>query len=158
MWHALHWQFELNDKWSERMVRPAASPLAVLLVDDDELIQRAGLALLGALGHRVTLAMNGQQAIELLEDQSFDAVLLDLTMPVMSGKEAFTEIHRRWPNLPVAICTGYFVDIKQWVAPGDDRPPHVLQKPYSVAELAAFLDVAASNPWPVSIANRLKIE
>ncbi len=67
-------------------------------------------------------------------------------MPVMSGKEAFTEIHRRWPNLPVAICTGYFVDIKQWVAPGDDRPPHVLQKPYSVAELAAFLDVAASNP------------
>lgn len=127
-----------------------ALPLTVLLVDDDDLIQRAGQALLGALGHRVTLAQNGRQALEILEQQSFDAVLLDLTMPVMSGKEAFLEIHRRWPNLPVAICTGYFVDIKQWLAAPTDTPPYILQKPYSVAELSQFLDAAAAKPHNAS--------
>ena len=127
------------------MVRPMASPLSVLLVDDDDLIQRAGQALLGALGHQVTLAQNGRQAIEKIESEAFDAVLLDLTMPVMSGKEAFLEIHRRWPNLPVAICTGYFVDIQQWLSAPTDTPPFILQKPYSVAELSQFLAAAAAQ-------------
>ena len=126
------------------MINRTTSPLSVLLVDDDDLIQRAGQALLGALGHKVTLANNGRQAIEILETRTFDAVLLDLTMPVMSGKEAFMEIHRRWPNLTVAICTGYFVDIQQWLSSPTDTPPHVLQKPYSVAELTQFLSAAAS--------------
>lgn len=129
------------------MVHPPAAPLSVLLVDDDDLIQRAGQALLGALGHRTTVAKHGQQAIEILEKQTFDAVMLDLTMPVMSGKEAFLEIHRRWPQLPVAICTGYFVDIRQWLASPNDTPPHVLQKPYSVAELTEFL-AKATNAQP----------
>ncbi len=57
-----------------------------------------------------------REAIEILETQVFDAVMLDLTMPVMSGKEAFLEIHQRWPELPVAICTGYSVDVNQWLA------------------------------------------
>ncbi len=135
---------QLFGEWSKEMGTPAAS-LTVLLVDDDDLIQRAGQALLGALGHRVTLAKNGQQAIEMLETHSFDAVLLDLTMPVMSGKEAFIEIRRRWPNLVVAICTGYFVDIQQWLSSPEDAPPHILQKPYSVAELSEFLSAAASK-------------
>ncbi len=127
------------------MTSPTPLPLHVLLVDDDELIQRAGKALLGVLGHQVTLAKNGQQALELLESQTFDAVLLDMTMPVMSGKEAFLEIHKRWPELPVAICTGHFVDLRQWVTDPHSLPPHALHKPYSVAELSEFLSKAASG-------------
>ena len=124
------------------MINPSASPLRVLLVDDDDLIQRAGKALLEALGHQVFSANNGREALERLETESFDAVLLDMTMPVMSGPEAFSEIHRRWPDLPVAICTGYFVDIQQWLAAPTTNPPHILQKPYSVAELSHFLEAA----------------
>jgi CheY-like chemotaxis protein len=76
-------------------------------------------------------------------------VMLDLTMPVMSGKDAFCEIHLRWPSLPVAICTGYVIDIKQWAVSSSDTPPFLLQKPYSVAELTNFL-AGASNAKGVS--------
>lgn len=127
------------------MVRPTVMPLKILLVDDDELIQRAGQALLGAIGHQTTLAKHGLQAIEMLETETFDAVMLDMTMPVMSGKEAFFEIHRRWPDLPIAICTGYFVDIGQWGLSTTDSPPYILQKPYSVDDLMAFLATAVKS-------------
>lgn len=137
--------FEKNFLSNGRLRMVHSPPLKVLLVDDDDLIQRAGKALLGAIGHQTTLAMHGREAIELLETETFDAVMLDLTMPVMSGKEAFFEIHRRWPDLPVAICTGYFVDVRQWLLSPGDTPPYVLHKPYSMEELTTFLAMAVKS-------------
>jgi CheY-like chemotaxis protein len=114
--------------------------LRILLVDDEEQIRLLGRAILKSLGHQTVTAANGRAAIDLLTtDPAFDVVLLDLTMPVMSGKEAFQEIRRRWPTLPVAICSGYLVSVEDWVEGNQGQPPAILAKPYLPDELNQLL-------------------
>ena len=66
---------------------PAAS-LAVLLVDDDPVNRDVGAALLRRLGHRPTVATDGESAVALARSVAFDAVLMDLHMPGIDGFEA----------------------------------------------------------------------
>jgi CheY-like chemotaxis protein len=63
-------------------------PLAVLLVDDDPVNREVGAALLRRLGHRPTVAADGEAAISLARGAAFDAVLMDLHMPGIDGFEA----------------------------------------------------------------------
>jgi two-component system, cell cycle sensor histidine kinase and response regulator CckA len=114
----------------------------VLLVDDEELIRHSGKALLGVLGHQVDLASSGAEALLKLESTVYDAVLLDLTMPDMSGKDVLAQLRQKHPQLPVAICSGYLVDQESLMSAGAPRPPTILYKPYSVQELIDFLDVS----------------
>ena len=114
-------------------------PLRILLVDDESMVRNAGQALLRGLGHQPAVAGSGQEALTMLEAESFDVVLLDLTMPNMSGKEAYVQIHRRWPDLPVAICTGYHVDLQTWNNDCEVEAPRIISKPYSVESLTNYL-------------------
>lgn len=120
--------------------------LRVLLVDDELMVRNACQALLRGLGHDVAVAASGQEALAKLEVESFDVVLLDLTMPTMSGKEAYLEIHARWPEVQVAICTGYFVDNQSWNADCDLAPPKIISKPYSVESLSNYLNSIDTRP------------
>ena len=93
---------------ASQMLQGPESGLRLLLVDDEELLRQAGAAALESLDHEVTTAVDGQDAIEIIEQsEPFDAVLLDLTMPRMNGHEACGIIRKRWPDLPVIICSGY---------------------------------------------------
>ena len=74
--------------------KPAPLPLRVLLVEDNVVNQKLAGALLRKVRHRVTIANNGQVAIDELEKRSFDLILMDVQMPVMGGIEA-TEIIRK---------------------------------------------------------------
>ena len=69
--------------------------LEVLLVEDNPVNQQLAVRLLEKWGHRVTLAANGQLALDALEQGTFDIALMDMQMPVMSGIEATREIRRR---------------------------------------------------------------
>ena len=72
---------------------PSHSPaLRVLLVEDNTINQKLALALLERWGHQVTLAVNGQVAVEQVGAQAFDVVLMDMMMPVMDGLEATQRI------------------------------------------------------------------
>jgi CheY-like chemotaxis protein len=62
--------------------------LRVLLVDDDAVVQKLLRRQLLRLGHQVTTAWNGREALDLLRMQFFDAILMDCQMPVMDGYEA----------------------------------------------------------------------
>jgi PAS domain S-box-containing protein len=62
--------------------------LKILLAEDNKINQRLALALLGKAGHNVTLAENGQQAVNYVAQESFDLILMDVQMPVMGGVEA----------------------------------------------------------------------
>ncbi len=75
----------------------------VLLVEDDGVNQRVARSLLERAGLKVTVAGNGQEALDSMEHNKFDAVLMDLQMPVMSGLEATERIRAdtRWQALPV---------------------------------------------------------
>jgi PAS domain S-box-containing protein len=69
--------------------------LDVLLVEDNVINQQLAIRLLEKWGHRVTLAVNGQEALDMTEVKHFDAVLMDMQMPVMGGIEATQRLRTR---------------------------------------------------------------
>jgi len=84
-----------------------ARAIKVLLVDDDELVQRSTLVLLEVLGHTVTPTVSGEAALALLE-QGFqpDAVILDMNMPGLGGKGTLPRLRGLCPAVPVLLATG----------------------------------------------------
>jgi PAS domain S-box-containing protein len=79
----------------------------ILLVEDNETNQEIALELLSLAGMVVEVANNGQEALSLLQTQSFDGVLMDMQMPVMDGVTATVEIRRQsqFATLPVIAMT-----------------------------------------------------
>jgi two-component system phosphate regulon sensor histidine kinase PhoR len=79
-----------------------------ILVVDDELVVRDGCSrVLTGRGYDVLTAENGQVAIDLLEKETVDIILLDLKMPIMSGEEVLEKTSSQYPNVPVIIITGH---------------------------------------------------
>jgi DNA-binding NarL/FixJ family response regulator len=83
--------------------------LRLLIVDDDARTRHALAACLATReGMTVSAqAANGEEAIESIEAQPPDVVLLDVRMPVMGGIEAAQMIRKRWPQVKVIILTMY---------------------------------------------------
>jgi two-component system nitrogen regulation response regulator NtrX len=80
--------------------------LSVLIVDDDARIRRALRGVLEDEGHRVDEAPDGAAALAALERQAFDAVLLDVNMPVMGGLDALVPIRELAPSTGVIMVSG----------------------------------------------------
>jgi signal transduction histidine kinase/HPt (histidine-containing phosphotransfer) domain-containing protein len=79
-----------------RPVRPPAAlrPLRILLADDNLVNQQVALGLLQQQGHRVEVVSDGRAAVEAVRTGAWDAVLMDVHMPVMDGRTATGEIRR----------------------------------------------------------------
>ncbi len=89
---------------------PPATPLSVLIVDDNRANQRVTGLLLKELGYASDTAGNGIEAIEALERQRYDIVFMDVQMPELDGLAATRIIRRRWPgpNGPTIVgLSGY---------------------------------------------------
>jgi len=77
----------------------------VLIVEDNAINRRVAEGLLHRLGAEVSLATNGREALDVLDGNSFDLVLMDMQMPVMDGLAATTEIRRRGISTPIYALT-----------------------------------------------------
>ena len=77
--------------------------LNLLLVEDNPINVRLTCVVLGNLGHQTTVAGNGAEALETLRNDTYDAVLMDLDMPVMDGFETAEAIrhHPKFFNIPI---------------------------------------------------------
>jgi two-component system, NtrC family, response regulator AtoC len=79
--------------------------IAVLVVDDEESVRTFLGELLGGAGYQVRCASSGAQALEMLEGGSFDAVLLDVVMPEMSGLEVLRRYRSAGGSAPVIVLS-----------------------------------------------------
>ena len=89
--------------------KPARGQGTILVVDDEEVVREFAKAALEHYGYRVLLANNGQQAVERFaaESPAIRLVLLDHTMPVMGGEEAFRRIRMIRSDVPVLLSSGF---------------------------------------------------
>lgn len=112
----------------------------ILLVEDEQLLRELGASALESLGYDVVTAKDGQEAVETFGrlHGRLSAVLLDLKMPRMGGREAFLELRRIDAAVPVIICTGYGEneEVQELLTEGARG---MLAKPYQISALAAKL-------------------
>ena len=77
----------------------------ILIVEDDAAVRQSLSETLGALGFDCTGLNCGEEALQYLDAFSCDAVLLDLNMPGIGGKETCSQIYATYPRLPIIILT-----------------------------------------------------
>lgn len=117
--------------------------LNLLLVEDNQVNQVVASSMLKKLGHTVTLAENGKQALEALQqsERRFDIVLMDCQMPVMDGYEATRNIRENpeWQDLPVIAVTANVMqgDRDDCLESGMND---YITKPYNRADLKSIID------------------
>jgi PAS domain S-box-containing protein len=106
---------------------PTTRPLRILLAEDSLVNQRLALGLLERHGHRVTIANNGREALELSAADNFDVVLMDVQMPDLDGLEATRQIRQREQggarHVPIIAMTAHALkgDRERCLASGMDE-------------------------------------
>lgn len=118
----------------------ARHPLRILLAEDNAVNQKLALRLLEQMGYRADVAANGREAIQAVERQTYDVILMDVQMPEMDGLEATREIVVRWAN-----NHPYIIGLTANAMQGDREMclnagmNHYIPKPIRVVELVDAL-------------------
>jgi CheY-like chemotaxis protein len=88
--------------------RPTSVPKTILFVDDEPSLLEARRLVFEALGYRVLTADSGEKALELLQLNTVDAVVLDYLLPGMDGEETARRIRTARANIIIIFCSGGF--------------------------------------------------
>lgn len=112
----------------------------ILVVDDETVVQTTAQMMLQACGYDVVTADNGLEALAVYEKQGAQirAVILDSSMPKLSGPETLTALRKRNPEVRVILSSGLFDGSRIDEIP-EGPTIRLLAKPYSVAELSKTL-------------------
>lgn len=115
----------------------------ILIIDDEEIVRRAARAALEHYGYTVIVSENGNDGLELLakSDCPVDLVVLDMTMPGMSGEETLQHLRAILPELPVILSSGYNEAEATCRLTGKGLAAFI-QKPYSASRLAQHIRIA----------------
>jgi DNA-binding NtrC family response regulator len=79
----------------------------ILIVDDEEVVRHSHLRSLAGTGCSTRVAEDGRTALDVMEQDPSDVVLLDLRMPDIDGMDVLKTIKNRWPDCEVVVITGY---------------------------------------------------
>jgi len=133
--------------------KPLRSPRRrVLVAEDNAVNQRVTARILENLGHTVQVVGDGRAALDALERERFDLVLMDVQMPGMDGLEAVAELRRREESTgqhePVIALTAHAMkgDRESCLAAGMDG---YLSKPFQAHQMRAAIDDLLGSPDPI---------
>ena len=112
----------------------------LLVVDDEPQILRVLKPTLAAAGYEVTTAETGQAALKLLASHGFDAVILDLGLPDVDGKEVIDRV-REWSEVPILVLSARDIELEK-IDALDRGADDFVNKPFAVGELMARLRAA----------------
>lgn len=95
-----------NNTLNDELTVEVKQQLNILVVDDDEMSRHLFPSLLSKLGYTCKTAKNGQEAINILQNENFDIIFMDLSMPIMDGIETTQQIRStsQNPQKPVIIA------------------------------------------------------
>ena len=79
----------------------------ILVVDDEQGIREVLQDVLGDEGHQVVAVEDGFHALEILEGDTVDLVILDVWLPNMGGIDVLKQIRDRWPEIEVVVISGH---------------------------------------------------
>lgn len=134
------WRFNKTDidEWLQKSA--AGIKVNILVVDDENVIRALFKDTLENLGHRVITAKTGNEGLELVKQNDFDLVFLDLKLPGIDGAELFKQIKAIKPSLRVIIITGYPESeiMARALAHG---PFVVMNKPFSESDIISTVNV-----------------
>jgi len=109
----------------------------ILVVDDEEMVRQIAKAILEETGYRVILAEDGEEGLEIFAEhfREIKLVVLDMSMPKMSGKEAYIKMKEIYSELAVLMASGFKQDtrVRESLALGVNG---FIQKPFSLVEMA----------------------
>jgi two-component system sensor histidine kinase/response regulator len=132
---------------AERLTPPARLPLKILVAEDNHVNQELARAILERAGHRITLAANGQEALEAARREPFDLVLMDLQMPEMDGMAA-TRALRGEPelrDLPIVALSAHGIEQEE-IRARSAGMDGFLAKPFRPEDLLSTVERWAPPP------------
>ena len=116
----------------------------VLLVDDEEEFVETLAERMRSRGMDVATCGSGVDALQLVDDEDFDVVVLDLKMPGIDGLDALKRIKRRRPDIQVVLLTGY-ATVEKGVEAIKEGALEFLEKPVDLSSLTDAIHKAKAT-------------
>jgi CheY-like chemotaxis protein/GAF domain-containing protein len=141
--------FKLPKKQGPEVQKPALpvnSTPRILVIDDQPVILDLVSAMCQTIGYSADCARSGEIGLQLAGEHDYTLVLVDLAMPGLSGLEVARLLHRRKPDLPVIVMTGWEASLDR-TALADAGIVEVLYKPFRIEQLGDLLKSLA-GPRP----------
>lgn len=111
----------------------------ILVVDDEDALRTVLSSELEGEGYIVQMAGDGDEAIKILEKNSFDLILLDIKMPTVDGFEVLKFVKQHSPTTKVIMLTG-FADLKNAIESKKLGAEDFVSKPYDLVDLLTTVE------------------
>ncbi len=117
----------------------------ILIAEDESSVREFVTRALVQRGHAVTATCDGSEALDALQEESFDLLLADIVMPQLDGVGLALKVAKEYPDLRVVLMTGYAAERDR--AHNLDALVHqVVSKPFSLSEICETVDAALNAP------------
>lgn len=112
--------------------------MKILIADDDLLIVKMLQLCLKQGGHDIIIAMDGLEALEKINEEQPELIILDIMLPFVSGLEIVTDIRSKGNPVPILVASGVeqATIIEEAISAGADK---FISKPFNFTELTAYI-------------------
>ena len=114
---------------------------SILVVDDELLIRDLLYDFFKDHGWDISIAENGEKAMEVLKDKNVDLVLSDVKMPEMDGLDLSRKLRESYPKIPVVLMTGY-PSVESAVSALRTKVDDYVVKPFNINQLFKLIESA----------------